>query len=151
MRFQDSYSIVPVSVDVVAEFLASVRAMYARSLQIPGLLNIDYRACHEGFAALWDDQIVGIASIALKGIDHPTPGVFDTLFVLPAHRQMGLGSALSEAAIRRLLDLGRTPIYCHIVTDGGQEVIDHIDFRFRMHLKIRRSHSQFNDPIEVKL
>jgi len=123
----------------------------SKCVAIPGLLNIDYRACHEAFAAIWDNQIVGIATIALKGIDHPMPGVFDTLFVLPDHRRKGLGSVLSEVAICRLLDLGRSSIYCHIVTDGGQQVIDQIDISLRTHLKIRRSHSQFHNPVIVNL
>jgi len=144
--WHEVYSIQNVSVETVSQFFSSVRAMYDDPTQIPGLLDFGSRPCSEAFAAEFRGNIVGVTTISLNGVDNPTPGVLDTVYVHPKHRRRQLGVRLCEMAIRRLLDLDRTPISCHIISDGGEKVIDQIEHHLKSHLRIRRSVTYFADP-----
>lgn len=66
--------------------------------------------CDEAVIALEGDDFLGAATIAPEGEQFSGEPTLVGLWVVPEHRGRGIGQALLEAAVRRMVTRGLTPI-----------------------------------------
>src|SRR5690606_9365146 len=77
-------------------------------------------ACDECYVAEVDGQIAGAVTLAYAAANGPT---LDTLFVWDDQQNKGIGASLCEKATQRLIEAGKTPIYCEVNTRGMHRLI----------------------------
>lgn len=133
------------SAQEVVDFFDSVRRLYSEVA--PALLDIGLRSWDEAVVAERDGQVVGAVTLAFNDLDCPAPGTLDTLYVLPGHRGKGLGTRLCESAINRFIGSGWTPVFCHVITEAMQRLVDRLPSELRGQMKLRLSQTdEFFDP-----
>ena len=59
--------------------------------------------CTEAIVAKSEDEIIGIVTLAPKGIGNSKRPTIDTLYVQKQYRETGIGYSLFEQGIRRLI------------------------------------------------
>jgi len=85
-----------------------------------------------------DGEVVGYAYAGMEGNDYMAlrgpAGVLYDLVVDPAHRRQGIGSALMDAALERLRELGapRVLLFTADRNHGAQSMFDRAGFRRTM-------------------
>jgi len=85
-----------------------------------------------------DGEVVGYAYAGMEGNDYMalrgSAGVLYDLVVDPAHRRQGIGSALMDAALERLRELGapRVLLFTADRNHGAQSMFDRAGFRRTM-------------------
>jgi len=85
-----------------------------------------------------DGEVIGYAYAGMEGNDYMAlrgpAGVLYDLVVDPAHRRQGIGSALMEAALNRLRELGapRVLLFTADKNHGAQAMFDRAGFRRTM-------------------
>lgn len=85
-----------------------------------------------------EGEVVGYAYAGLEGNDYMAlrgpAGVLYDLVVDPAHRRQGIGSALMDAALDRLRELGapRVLLFTADMNHGAQAMFDRAGFRRTM-------------------
>lgn len=88
--------------------------------------------------AEWEGAVVGYAYAGMEGNDYMAlrgpAGVLYDLVVDPAHRRQGIGSALMEAALDALRELGapRVLLFTADRNHGAQAMFDRAGFRRTM-------------------
>jgi GNAT superfamily N-acetyltransferase len=131
--------------DQVLDFFKQVRTRYDGP--IPGLLKIENRKLNAAFAATFDSEIVGVATLAFHNVDKPEPSTLDTVYVLPEHRGRNLGRTLSEVAIRWCIRSGCSPVSCHATTAAMTNIIERLPPNVRSETRVRTTNTgSFYDP-----
>jgi GNAT superfamily N-acetyltransferase len=107
----------------------------------PELFNHDrWGQCNEAIVAEEDGAIVGVITLAPKGIGRVTLPTLDTLYVTKGHRSKGLGSTLFEHGIRRLIDLGGDgKIFCQLQSSIMVRVVAKLPTELRERLQVQEA------------
>lgn len=98
------------------------------------------RQCDEAFVAEVDGVIVGAVTLAFKGLFGRNKPTLDGMYVLPKYRRRGIGCHLITHAVRRFVEVGRTPVLCNVESEEmvatsesfrrkHPELSQHVDFR----------------------
>ena len=111
--------------DEVAEFIWHVWNIVYKMGAYPSVLRSDG---DEHFVAEDRGVVIGFAGITIE------PPALETVYVLAAYRGQGIGPRLTEAALRRLVQLGKTSIKCDVTTTGGHHVIERLPADLRQHV-----------------
>lgn len=140
-----AYELEFATTDQVLDFFTQVRSRYDGPA--PGLLQIENRKLNAAFAATFDSEIVGVATLAFHDLDKPEPSILDTVYVLPEHRGRNLGQTLSEVAIRWCIRSGRFPVSCHAITAEMINIIERLPPNVRCETRVRTTNTEtFYDP-----
>jgi GNAT superfamily N-acetyltransferase len=87
-----------------------------RMLWTPMLFDSDrWGQCDEAIVAEENGEILGIITLASKGVRNSGQPTLETLYVQKRHRRRGLGSALFERGLRRLIEKGaKDKVLCQL-------------------------------------
>jgi GNAT superfamily N-acetyltransferase len=83
-----------------------------------------------------EDPLIGIATIAPEGEGGSGQPTIVGIYVRPADRKHGYGTALLAAAIRRCLERGFDNIRVDTLTKSGKKTVDKLPTELRVHLDI---------------
>lgn len=107
------------------------------------LLSADRLAtADECFVALVDDRIVGAVCIVF---DNGEYSELSTEYVLKEYQGQGIGTRLTRAAIARLVELGRTPIYINVASEGMDRTLDRLPKSLHRRLRLNRSYEKLGE------
>ena len=107
------------------------------------LLSADrLQMADECFVAVVNRTIVGAVCIVF---DNGTHAELLTEYVLKEYQRQGIGAQLSKAAIERLIELGRTPIYIDVTSKGMDGALDRLPKKLHRRLRLNRSYLKFGE------
>jgi GNAT superfamily N-acetyltransferase len=125
----------------VAKFFRSV--VRTRMRFATELLSADSLAmADECFVAIVNRKIVGAVCIVY---DNGTHAVLLTEYVLKEYQGRGIGTCLSRTAIERLIELGRTPIYIDVTSQGMERTLDRLPKALHRRLRLNLSYLKFGE------
>ena len=85
--------------------------------------------CDESFVAECDGRIAGAVTLAYNGVYNPKRPTLDALYVLPDFQRQGIGLALLLTAVRRFVELGRTPVLCKVESAEMRALLERLGER----------------------
>jgi hypothetical protein len=86
-----------------------------RMLVEPMLFDYDrWGQCEEAIVAQVGNDIVGVVTLAVKGLDGSGRPTLDTLYVTSGWRWQGVGYELFERGLRRLVEQGAYKVFCDL-------------------------------------
>jgi len=95
--------------------------------------------CDEVLAAFDAGQFLGAVTLAARGEMESGEPTIVGLWVHYDHRRRGLGQALLEAAIRRMIERGLTPIRLDLLSSKIEGMIEQLPEGLKKVLDIRQS------------
>lgn len=96
----------------------------------------------ECFVALVDGQIVGAVCITY---DNGENAELLTEYVLKEYQGQGIGTRLTRAAIERLIELGRTPIYVDVASEGMDRTLDRLPKKLHRRLRLNKPYLKLGE------
>lgn len=110
-------------------------------LEMPELFNEErWGQCSEAIVAEYRSEIVGIVTLAHRGINNFGSPMVDTLYVQKVHCRKGLGTSLFKQGIRRLISVtGESEIFCDVSSSVVARIVERLPEELRCHLIIRES------------
>ena len=116
---------------------------------IPMLFDDDrWGQCTEAIVAEDDGNIVGIVTLASRGIDNSRRPTIDTLYVPKIHRKKGLGYLLFEQGLRRLIAVaGDSKVFCQLQSSVMLHLVVKLPEDLGSHLEVQEDF-QFGDLAE---
>ena len=134
-------NILPATKRQVARFFRSVVSRRMRSE--PELLCADRLAmADEFFVAVVNRKVVGAVCLVL---DEGKCSELLTEYVLKEYQGRGIGTALTKAAIERLIELGRTPIYVNVASKGMDRTLDRLPKKVHRRLRLNKSYLKYGE------
>jgi GNAT superfamily N-acetyltransferase len=131
----------PATKQEVGSFFRSVNRTHMRFET--ELLSADrLQMADECFVAVVNRKIVGAVCIVF---DNGTHAELLTEYVLKESQRQGIGTQLSKAAIGRLIELGRTPIYIDVTSKGMDRTLDRLPKKLHRRLRLNRSYLKFGE------
>lgn len=124
----------------VGVFFRRVRAKMQSDTQLLSAERL--AAADECHVAETGGKIVGAVCLVL---DNGESAELQTEYVLTEHQGRGIGSRLTEAAIDRLIALGRTPIYVDVASKGMDRTLDKLPKTKRRHLRLNKSYLKYGE------
>jgi GNAT superfamily N-acetyltransferase len=80
-------------------------------------------ACDEMYVAVHDGRIVAGVTLATNGLDGRNLPTLSTIFTSQECHRQGVGRQLCEFAIRRFMELGKTPVYVEVTSKGMRALV----------------------------
>jgi GNAT superfamily N-acetyltransferase len=131
----------PATRQAVARFFRNV--LRTRMRFATELLSADRLAiADECFVAIVNRKIVGAVCIVY---DNGTHSELLTEYVLREYQGRGIGTQLSRTAIERLIDLGLSPIYIDVSSQGMDRTLDKLPMPLHRRLRLNRSYLKIGD------
>lgn len=96
----------------------------------------------EFFVAVSDEHIVGAVCIVFDEGGHSE---LLTEYVLREFQGRGIGTKLSRAAVERLVELGRTPIYIDVASKGMDRTLDRLPKSLHRRLRLNKSYLKYGE------
>lgn len=133
--------IVPATKRQVARFFRTV--VKTRMRAEPELLSLDRLAmADEFFIAVVNRKTVGAVCLVL---DEGKCSELLTEYVLKEYRGKGIGTSLTKAAIERLIELGRTPIYVSVASKGMDMTLDRLPKTIHRRLRLNKTYLKLGE------
>jgi GNAT superfamily N-acetyltransferase len=104
--------------------------------------------CDEAIIAQAGNDIVGVATLAVKGLDGSGWPTLDTLYVTKGWRREGIGYELFERGLRRLVELGAQKVFCDLHSSIMLRLMVKLPPNLRSLLVVRESFRQTGDLAE---
>lgn len=96
----------------------------------------------ECFVAIVDEKVVGAVCIVF---DNGEYSELSTEYVLKEYQGQGIGTRLTRAAIERLMELGRTPIYINVASEGMDRTLDRLPKKLHRRLRLNKSYKKLGE------
>jgi GNAT superfamily N-acetyltransferase len=135
------------SLQEVGAFFTHVWKTVYRGGSFPALLDTD-RLPHadEFVVAELRGEIIG--AVTLAGLKGQRPPTLDTVYVVPTKRGRGIAARLCEAALRRFMEAGKTPVSCDVTTNKMQRALDKLPPDIQAIVKPIASYQEYGDEWE---
>jgi GNAT superfamily N-acetyltransferase len=107
----------------------------------PMLFDLDrWGQCDEAMVAEEHGEILGVVTLASKGVQNSGRPTLDTLYVPKRHRRNGLGYALFEQGLRRLIERGASDkVFCQLQSSIMLRLVAKLPDDLRGHLQVHEA------------
>lgn len=114
---------------------------------LTAILDVDRLGkCDIFFVAFDGSETVGFCGLRVENTRTPE---FAALYVLPRHRQQGIGTRLFLLGIDYMIARGKPTVYCEVTTVGMRRCIERLDTERAKHIKIEMNYTREYEAIEA--
>ena len=122
----------------------------ANSLDDPfactAILDVDRLSkCDNFFVALDGSQIVGFCGLRVENTPRPEVAA---MYVLPCHREQGIGTRLFLLAIDHVIQRGKSTVYCEATTVAMRRCVERLATERARHIEIEMNYTGEYEIIE---
>lgn len=96
----------------------------------------------ECFVAVVDDKIVGAVCLVFNNGE---TAELSTEYVLKEYQGQGIGTRLTKVGIERLVELGLTPIYINVASEGMDRTLDRLSKKLHRRLRLNKSYKKLGE------